>query len=94
MGFSAANFSAASEKVLVVTKYPLWLLVWWIVPRDFLQHQRADDRLFVIFALDDSPQAVAAAAEPEVGPFVSRAADALDLEVHHLEQLGNELFRS
>src|SRR5262249_40147206 len=34
-GGSTANFSAASENVLVVTKKPLWLLVWWIVPRNF-----------------------------------------------------------
>ena len=35
MGCSATNFSAASENVLVVTKKPLWLRVWWIVPRNF-----------------------------------------------------------
>ena len=35
IGWSAANRSAASVKVLVVTKNPLWLPVWWIVPRNF-----------------------------------------------------------
>ena len=73
----------------MVTKNPLWLPVWWIVPRNFWSSgEPTTPRLWYLHwtIAEQAP-----ATDAEVGPLVAGAADALDLVAERLEQLGDEL---
>ena len=55
----------------------------------FLKLRRADRGLPVIFALNDGNEPIIAAKE-QVGPEIAGAANQLDLEAEHLEELADE----
>ncbi len=57
--------------------------------QEFLKDGRADHRLPLILALNDGNEPIIAA-KAKVGPFVAGAADLLDLEAQHFEELADE----